>query len=125
MPKPQYKGLMHVIKATEYSLKGLRSAWLHESAFRQECIIGLVLLPCAFLLGETLVQTALLIGVCVIVLITELLNSALEAAVDRMGEEFHDLAGRAKDMGSAAVALSLALVWLTWGLVAIQRFVVS
>ena len=84
-----------------------------------------MLLPCAFLLGETLVQTALLIGVCVIVLITELLNSALEAAVDRMGEEFHDLAGRAKDMGSAAVALSLALVWLTWGLVAIQRFVVS
>jgi diacylglycerol kinase (ATP) len=122
MPKPGYTGLKRVIKATEYSARGLRSAWRHESAFRQECIIGLLLVPCAFLLGETLVQTALLIGVCLVVLIVELLNSAVEAAVDRMGEEHHDLAGRAKDMGSAAVALSLLLVWLTWGLVAIQRF---
>lgn len=121
MPKPGYTGLKRVVKATEYSAKGLRSAWRHESAFRQECTIGLILLPCAFLLGETLVQTALLIGVCVLVLIVELLNSAVEAAVDRVGEDHHDLAGRAKDMGSAAVALSLALVWITWGLVAVQR----
>ena len=111
-----------MVKATEYSLKGLRSAWRHEPAFRQECVIGLILLPCAFLLGETLVQTALLIGVCLIVLIIELLNSAVEAAVDRTGDEPHDLAARAKDMGSAAVALSLVLVWVTWGLVALQRW---
>lgn len=122
MPKPEYTGLKHVIKATEYSVKGLRSAWRHEAAFRQECVIALILLPCAFALGETLVQTALLIAVCVLVLITELLNSALEAAVDRVGEEPNDLAGRAKDMGSAAVALSLGLVWITWGLVAAGRF---
>ena len=121
MPKPGYTGLKRLVKAAGYSARGLRSAWRHESAFRQECSIAFVLTPCAFLLGETLTQTALLIGVCLVVLITELLNSALEAAVDRTGEEFHDLAGRAKDMGSAAVAISLLLVWITWGLVAVQR----
>lgn len=125
MTKPRHTGLRRLTKATEYSLRGLRSAWEHEPAFRQECVIGVFLLPAAFLLGETLVQTALLIGVCLIVLITELLNSAVEATVDRMGEEIHDLAGRAKDMSSAAVAVSLVLVWLTWGMVALQRFAVS
>lgn len=121
MPKPGYTGFMRVVKATEYSANGLRAAWRNESAFRQECTIGLLLLPCAFLVGETLVQTALLIGVCLIVLITELLNSALEAAVDRSGDEVDDLARRAKDMGSAAVAISLVLVWVTWILVAVER----
>ena len=122
MPKTHDTGFAHVLKATEYSIKGLKSAWRHEAAFRQECTIGAILLPLAFVLGETLVQTALLIGVCLIVLITELLNSAVEAAIDRMGEELHDLAGRAKDMSSAAVALSLLLVWVTWGLVALERW---
>lgn len=121
MPKPGYTGFKRVVKATEYSLQGFRSAWRNESSFRQECTLGLILLPFAFLLGETLVQTALLIAVCVLVLITELLNSAIEAAVDRTGEEVDELAGRAKDMGSAAVALSLALVWITWGLVGFER----
>jgi diacylglycerol kinase (ATP) len=121
MPKPGYTGFMRVVKATEYSANGLREAWRHESAFRQECTIGLILLPFAFVVGATLVQTALLIAVCVLVLITELLNSAVEAAVDRSGEEVDELARRAKDMGSAAVALSLALVWITWGLVGFER----
>lgn len=121
MAKPGHTGFTRVVKATEYSMRGLRSAWEHESAFRQECTVALILVPCAFLLGENLAQTALLIGVCVIVLITELLNSAVEATIDRMGEELHDLAGRAKDMSSAAVALSLVLVGITWGLVALQR----
>lgn len=121
MAKPQYTGIMHVIKATEYSIKGLISAWRHESAFRQECIVGLVLLPCAFLLGQNLTQVALLIGSCLVVLVAELLNSAVEAAVDRMGEEFDDLAGRAKDMGSAAVSMGIVLVLVTWGLVAADR----
>jgi diacylglycerol kinase (ATP) len=121
MAKPQYTGMMHVIKATEYSIKGLISAWRHESAFRQECIVGLVLLPCAFLLGQNLTQTALLIGSCLVVLVAELLNSAVEAAVDRMGEEFDDLAGRAKDMGSAAVSMGIVMVFVTWGLVALDR----
>ncbi|NBC22675.1 MAG: diacylglycerol kinase [Gammaproteobacteria bacterium] len=121
MPKPHYTGLQRVIKATEYSVRGLRSAWRHEIAFRQECMLTVLLVPCAFLLGETLTQTALLIGVCLVVLCMELLNSAVEAAVDRIGEEVDDLAGRAKDMGSAAVAIAIALVWITWGLVALQR----
>jgi len=121
MPKPGHTGFTRVVKATEYSIRGLKSAWRYESAFRQECTIAVILLPFAFLLGQTLVQTALLIGVCLVVLITELLNSAVEATIDRMGEELHDLAGRAKDMSSAAVALSLLLVWVTWGLVALER----
>lgn len=121
MPKPGHTGYQRLRKATGYSWQGLRSAWRLESAFRQECTATVILLPFAFLLGEDLVQTALLIAVCVVVLITELLNSALEAAVDRSGMELNDLAGRAKDMGSAAVALSLALVGITWGLVALQR----
>jgi len=121
MSKPGLKGIRHVIAATGYSAKGLKAAWQHESAFRQECTLGLVMLPFAFLLGENLGQTALLIAVCFLVLIVELLNSAIEAAVDRIGTEHHELAGRAKDMGSAAVSLSLLLVWVTWGLVLLQR----
>ena len=121
MTKPGYTGFKHVIAAAEYSKRGLRAAWQHESAFRQECMLGILMLPLAFLLGQNLAQTALLIAVCFLVLIVELLNSAIEAVVDRVGHEHHELAGRAKDMGSAAVALSLFLVWVTWGLVAIQR----
>ena len=121
MTKPGYTGFKHVHAAAEYSKRGLRAAWQHESAFRQECMLGILMLPLAFLLGQNLAQTALLIAVCFLVLIVELLNSAIEAVVDRVGHEHHELAGRAKDMGSAAVALSLFLVWVTWGLVAIQR----
>lgn len=121
MTKPGYSGMQRLIKATEYSVKGLRSAWRHETAFRQECIIALLLLPVAFMLGRTLTQTALLIGVCLVVLIAELLNSAVEATVDSMERDPSELAGRAKDMGSAAVALALVLVWVVWGFVAIDR----
>jgi diacylglycerol kinase (ATP) len=121
MPKPGHRGLQRAIKATVYSARGLRSAWRHETAFRHECIVALVLAPLAFVLGETLSQAALLIGVCLVVLITELLNSALEAALDRVGEDHHPLTERAKDMSSAAVALSLVLVGVIWGLVALQR----
>ncbi|MFW6093323.1 MAG: diacylglycerol kinase [Pseudomonadota bacterium] len=119
--KPGHSGWKRLAKATEYSLRGLRSAWRYEAAFRQECLAGVVLVPGAFVLGQTLVQTALLIAVGVLVLITELLNSAVEAAIDRMGGDHHDLAGRAKDMSSAAVALSLVLLGVTWALVALQR----
>ena len=122
MVKPGHTGIKRVVMATGYSLKGIRSAWQHESAFRQEVTIAIVLLPCAFLLAETLTQAALLIGTLVVVLLTELLNSAVEAVVDRIGHEHHDLAGQAKDMGSAAVFFSLALVVVTWGLVALDRF---
>jgi len=121
MSKPGHKGIKRLIAATRYSAKGLQAAWKHESAFRQESLLGLIMLPLALLLGETVAQRAVLIGVCFLVLIVELLNSAIEAAVDRIGTEHHELAGRAKDMGSAAVSLSLLLVWLTWGLVIVHR----
>jgi diacylglycerol kinase (ATP) len=121
MPKPGHTGFRRVIRATGYSANGLRAAWRYEAAFRHECIIAAVLLPCAFLLGETLVQTALLIGVCLVVLITELLNSALEAALDRVSDDHHPLTERAKDMSSAAVSMSLVLVGVIWGAVALER----
>ncbi len=119
--KQRYTGMQRVVRATRFSWQGLRAAWREEQAFRQESVLGLIMTPVAFLIAEDLVQLALLLGVCVIVLITELLNSAIEAVVDRIGHEHHDLAGQAKDMGSAAVMLSLGLVWLVWGLVLLNR----
>ena len=103
-------------------MKGLRAAWRDESAFRQECALGAVLVPLSFWVGESLVETALLIGTYAAVLITELLNTAIEAVVDRVGHEHHDLAGRAKDIASAAVALSLLLLGGVWALIAAHRF---
>ncbi len=124
MPKPGYTGFTRVIKATGYSWKGFVAAWKNESAFRQECVIGLVLLPFAFIIGQSMFQVALLISVLAVVLITELLNSAVEAVVDRVGEEYHDLAGRAKDMGSAAVFVSLSLVIIVWTMMVIKNFII-
>lgn len=121
MSKPSHRGLQRVIMASVYSARGLRSAWRHETAFRHECVVALLLVPLAFVIGESLAQAALLIGVCLVVLITELLNSALEAALDRVGHDHHPLTERAKDMSSAAVALSLVLVGVIWGLIALQR----
>ena len=122
MAKPGYTGVLRVIKATGFSILGFRSAWRHESAFRQECTIALILVPCAFLLAESLTQTALLLTTTALVLVAELLNSAVEAVVDRIGHEHHELAGQAKDMGSAAVFVSLVIVVVTWTLVAVDRF---
>lgn len=123
MPKPGTTGLARIVKATRYSMQGLRAAWRCESAFRQECALAAILVPCAFLLAETFTQAALLIAVIGLVLVTELLNSAIEAAVDRIGDAHHELAGRAKDMGSAAVFASLVIVLLTWSLVAVDQLV--
>lgn len=103
-------------------MQGLRAAWRFESAFRQECGAAAVLIPCAMLLAETWTQAALLIAVTGLVLLTELLNSAVEAVVDRVGKERHELAGRAKDIGSAAVFVSLVILVATWALVALDRF---
>ena len=122
MSKPGKTGIARVIAATRYSLSGLQAAWRFESAFRQETTLAVLLLPVALWLGTTAVERALLIAVLGIVLITELLNSAVEAVVDRVGEEHHALAGRAKDMGSAAVFISLALTVVIWGIVAFGRF---
>lgn len=103
-------------------MRGLRAAWRNEAAFRQECALAAVLVPAAFVVGETLVQSALLIATVALVLVVELLNSAVEAVVDRVGRERHPLAAQAKDMGSAAVFVSLLLVVVTWALVGAARF---
>lgn len=120
--KPGKKGLERIIDATGYSWKGLRAALEHEAAFRQELAITLVLIPAAFWLGRSAVEYALLIGSLILILIVEILNSAIEAVVDRGGDEYHELAGRAKDMGSAAVMLVLLNAIVIWGLVAYYRF---
>jgi diacylglycerol kinase (ATP) len=122
MGKPGNTGLRRIVNAMFFSLAGLRAAWLHESAFRQETLLCAVLIPAAFWLGQTAVERSLLIGSCLLVLIVELLNSGLEAVVDRVGDEPHRLSGRAKDLGSAAVFMSLGLVVVVWGLIAWSRF---
>lgn len=124
MIKPRNTGMTRVWKATIYSVQGLKAAWQHESAFRQELLIGLLLFPISFWLANSWVEVAVLMGVCFLVLIVELLNSAIEAVVDRVGHEHHDLAGQAKDMGSAAVMLSLILAVGTWILIGAHNLVV-
>ena len=111
-----------IVRAFSYSLKGLRAAYRKESAFRQELILAMVMLPLAVWLGKTGVERALLIGSVLLVLIVELLNSAVEATVDRGGKDWNKLAGRAKDMGSAAVLIALLQLAATWGLILFDRF---
>ena len=122
MGKPGNTGLRRILRAARYSSQGLLAAWRHEAAFRQELALTLVLLPVAFWLGQNAYERMLLIAVCLLVLIVELLNSAIEAAIDRHGDDRNELSGRAKDLGSAAVLFSLLLVVLVWGVVAWQRF---
>jgi len=123
MGKPDNTGLLRVIRAARYSAQGLRHAWRHESAFRQEITLTLLMAPIALWLGSNPLERTLLIGSCVLVLVVELLNSAIEAAIDRHGDEYNELSGRAKDLGSAAVMLSLMLVATLWAVIAWQRFV--
>lgn len=120
--KPGYTGWRHLIHSTRYSLKGLKAAWRNEAAFRQELALGVILLPLALWIGENPVEWILLVGTCLLVLIVELLNSAIESVVDRIGEERHELSGRAKDMGSASVMLAMFLAGLTWGWLAWGKF---
>jgi len=122
MAKPDHTGIRRILRATKFSSQGLAQAWQHEAAFRQELVLVVLLAPVAIWLGQTALERAVLIGCCLIVLIVELINSAIEAAIDRHGEEHHELSGRAKDMGSAAVLISLLLVALVWGLIAADRF---
>ncbi len=114
MGKKQKADISRLYRAFIYSMKGIKSVWEHEAAFRQEVYVFIFLVPAALFLGENWVERSLLTGSCVIVLITELLNSAIEAVVDRFGGEHHELSGRAKDMGSAAVFFSLLLLAFVW-----------
>jgi diacylglycerol kinase (ATP) len=115
-------GLARILHATGYSLAGLRAAYTGESAFRQEVWLLVIATPAAFWLGQGWVQTALLLGSLMLVLIVELLNSGIEAAIDRVSFELHDLSKRAKDLASAAVLLSLLLSAGIWATALWQRF---
>ena len=107
-------GIPRVIAATRDSLRGLSLAARTEEAFKQECLLFVIFAPMGVWLGETEIEKIILVGVLIIVLIVELLNTAIEAVVDRVGAEFNELSGQAKDLGSAAVFLSLGYVIFTW-----------
>ncbi|MGL4932244.1 MAG: diacylglycerol kinase [Aeromonas sp.] len=115
MAKPGATGVTRIINATGYSMKGLKSAWINEAAFRQELMLILLLMPLTLWVGDSLNQILLLVVISWLVVIVEILNSAIEAVVDRIGAEHHELSGRAKDLGSAAVFIALALNVLVWG----------
>lgn len=117
MPSTEARGPRQIARALVWSIQGLRAAWRHEASFRLEGYLFVLLLPLGLWLGQGAVEKALLCGSLILVLSAELLNSALEALVDKVSPEFHELAGRAKDMGSAAVFVLMLNVMLCWGLV--------
>lgn len=122
-PQKSRTGLSRVLHAGGYSLAGLKAGW-HEKAFQQEAICAFVMIPLAFWLGQSWEQTALLAGSVILVLIVELLNTGIEAAIDRIGPEWHELSKKAKDMGSAAVFLALCLCGTVWAAALYHRFIV-
>lgn len=114
------QGLTRLINALGYSRDGLSAAWRNEAAFREETALALVTIPLGLWLGQTGIEKALLVGSILFILIVEILNSAVEAVVDKASPEKHELAKRAKDMGSAAVLLSLLNAAIVWGCVLIR-----
>lgn len=122
MLKPNGSGIGRIVKAARCSMQGFAASWKFESAFRQESTLALISLPLAAWLASSVSQFALLVSVWCLVLVVELLNSAIESLTDRVGLERHELSGRAKDMGSAAVFVSLVIVGLVWGAALWERF---
>ena len=118
----QIYDIRRIWNAALYSIAGIRAAWKGETAFRQELMLCVVVVPAAFWLGDSAVERALLIGTCLLVIVVELLNSAIEAVVDRVGPDRHELSGRAKDLGSAAVFISLGLTVVCWVLILVENF---
>ncbi|MGV2871376.1 diacylglycerol kinase [Colwellia sp. E150_009] len=112
--KPNGKGINRVLKAGHCSIMGFKAAFRYESAFRQELMMTIIMLPFAFIIGANIWESFVLVSALLLVLLTELVNSAIEAVVDRISLEQHVLSGRAKDMGSAAVFISLLICTLTW-----------
>ncbi|WP_407833799.1 diacylglycerol kinase [Vibrio rotiferianus] len=112
--KPGKTGIRRVVDATGYSLQGLKAAWIHEAAFRQELVLTLVLSICTLLLPVTNLERIMMISSLLLVVIVELINSAIEAVVDRVSNDWHELSGRAKDIGSAAVFVALFLALFVW-----------
>jgi diacylglycerol kinase (ATP) len=122
MPSTEPRGPRQIARAFKWSIAGMRAAWRHEASFRLEGWLFAVLFPLGLWLGGDALERAMLCGSLLLVLSAELLNSAVEAVVDKVSPEFHELAGRAKDMGSAAVLLLMTNVALCWGLVLWQRY---
>ena len=122
MPSTEPRGPRQIYKALIWSAKGLRAGWMFEASFRLEVYLCMILFPLGLWLGNGGVEKALLCGSQLLVLSAELLNSAVEAVVDKVSPEFHELAGRAKDFGSAAVFVLMMNVLLCWGLILWQRF---
>jgi len=118
-PPPRKKGFARLVAATRYSAAGLRSAFRSEEAIRMEVAAFCVMAPLGLWLGATMVERVLLVGSLVLVFIVELLNTGIAKVVDRWGQEYHDLSREAKDIGSAAVFISMGLVLFTWGMVVI------
>jgi diacylglycerol kinase (ATP) len=120
-PRTGFFGLARIVAATRYSLRGLGAAWRHEAAFRQELVVVALLVPVAFRMARSAGELVLLLGTLVLVLITELLNSAIEALADAVSLERHPLLGRAKDLGSAAVMLAIGVAAGAWLAIAWTR----
>lgn len=116
------QGLTRLINAFGYSRDGLASAWKHEAAFREEVLLAAVAIPLGLWLGQGGLEKALLVGTILLVLVVELLNSAVEAVVDRVSGEHHELSKRAKDIGSAAVLITLLLTGAVWGLILVPHY---
>jgi len=124
MEKKTSKGFERIVNAFKFTLKGLRSAWSNEEAFRQEALVLILVIPAGMLIGETFVQKGLFICVWLLVLVIELLNSAIESVVDRIGYEKHLLSGQAKDMGSAAVFIGISISVIVWIAIICERFII-
>jgi len=121
MGKTGVTGIKRILNAGGYSWKGICSAYEHEAAFRQELWIATALIPAGIYLGETMLDKAILVCSVLFVLVVELLNSAIESVVDRISDEHHELAGRAKDMGSAAVLFALIITAIAWAAVLFEH----
>ncbi len=122
MASTEARGPRQILRAARYSAQGLKAAWQHEASFRLEVYLSFVLLPMAFYLGRSALERAILAAVVILVPTMELMNGAIEAIVDKTTPEHHILAGRAKDMGSAAVSGCMLIVIVVWGAVALERF---
>jgi diacylglycerol kinase (ATP) len=122
MAKPGNTGLMRIFRAFGFSMQGFAALWKNEAAFRQELMLAVVMVPAAVWVARNALELSLLLLPLFIVVITEIVNSAVEAVVDRISDEHHELAGRAKDMGSAAVFVALTMTAVIWGIVLYDIF---
>lgn len=118
------QGILRVYRAARCSMQGLNAAWQNESAFRQEVTLALIFIPLGLWLGESTLTKLFLLSLVILVLIVEIINSAIESAIDRFGDEFHELSGRAKDMGSAAVFVAITFTGFCYIAVAADRFLI-